>query len=181
MVAELYDSEDLHRAAGEDFVPIIDEYTPAQPTSPTTSSLLSRIGSGKERQPNKNERRPSKRRRSRSPVSHGYVANDSDDSAWNAADEGARRKISDTEEENGRYDVESANKRRKKEPPTEGFIWVSDDSDEEPAAKKGLSIAGASKRAGTRQTNDVDSAERSSRRRDYWRSKGSAGGNEDED
>ncbi|CAE6397569.1 unnamed protein product [Rhizoctonia solani] len=181
MVVELYDSEDLHRAVGEDFVPIADDYLPAQPTSPTTSSLLSRIGGGNERQSDRNEHRSSKRRRSRSPVSHEYVANHSDDSAWNAADEGVRRRISDTEEENGRYGVELANKRRKKEPPTGEFIWVSDDSDEEPTTGKGLSIAGASRRAKTKQSQSGESAERNNRRRDYWRSKGSAGGNEDED
>ncbi|QRW16105.1 co-chaperone GrpE [Rhizoctonia solani] len=174
MVAELYDSEDLHRAVGEEFVSITDDYTPAaRSTSPTTSSLPSKSGSGKERRSDRNGHRASKRRRSRSPISHEYVANDSDNSAWNAADEGARRRMSDSEEENGRYGVESANKRRKKEPPAGEFIWVSDESDEEPTKDKGLSIAGASKRA---EIKSGESAERTNRRREYWKSKGSAAG-----
>ncbi|KAF8760106.1 Cid1 family poly A polymerase [Rhizoctonia solani] len=145
-------SRKLHRAVGEEFVSITDDYTPAaRSTSPTTSSLPSKSGSGKERRSDRNGHRASKRRRSRSPISHEYVANDSDNSAWNAADE---------------------------EPPAGEFIWVSDESDEEPTKDKGLSIAGASKRA---EIKSGESAERTNRRREYWKSKGSAAGNDEED
>ncbi|CAE6379276.1 unnamed protein product [Rhizoctonia solani] len=174
LVAELYDSGDLHRAVGEEFVPITDEFSPTQqPASPANSSLLSRIGDSGE------QHRPSKRRRSKSPVSHEYVARDSDnDSAWNAADQGARQRMSDAEEENGRYGVESANKRRKKEPASGEFIWVSDDSEEEPVVDKGISISGASKRAENGRSKNVDPTERdrTSRRREYWKSKGPSAG-----
>ncbi|KAG8714516.1 hypothetical protein FRC11_008161 [Ceratobasidium sp. 423] len=184
LVAELYDSADLHKAVGEEFVPISDDYTPTQPASPTKSSLLSRIGGSDGRHSDQNGHRSSKRRRSRSPVSHEYVANDSDDdSAWNAADEGVRQRMSDTEEENGRYGVESSNKRRKKEPRSGEFIWVSDDSEDEPVAGKGISISGASKRAENGRSKNGDPAERdrTNRRREYWKSKGSTGGNDEED
>ncbi|KDN51058.1 hypothetical protein RSAG8_00687, partial [Rhizoctonia solani AG-8 WAC10335] len=178
LVAELYESGDLHRAVGEDFAPISDDYVPPQPASPTQSSLLSRIGNNNERH------RPSKRRRSKSPVSHEYVANDSDDdSAWNAANEGARQRVSDAEEENGRYGVESANKRRKKEPRSGEFICVSDESEEEPVADIGISISGASKRAENGRSEHVSSTERdrTSRRREYWKSKGSTAGDNEDD
>ncbi|KAH7343707.1 hypothetical protein B0J17DRAFT_187830 [Rhizoctonia solani] len=180
LVVELYDSGDLHKAVGEDFEPITDDYFPTEPTSPTKSSLLSRLGPGSSNE----ERRLSKRRRSRSPVSHEYVVNDSDDdSAWNAADEAARRRMSDTEEENGRYGVESANKRRRKEPRSGEFIWVSDDSEEEPVADKGISISGASKRAENGRGKNLEPAERdrTNRRREYWKSKGSTTGDNEED
>ncbi|CAE6528588.1 unnamed protein product [Rhizoctonia solani] len=143
LVVELYDSGDLHKAVGENFEPISDDYFPTELASPAESSLLSRLGP----ESSNEKHRPSKRRRSRSPMSREYVVNDSDDdSAWNAADEAARRRMSDTEEENGRYGVESANKRRKKEPRSGEFIWVSDDSEEEPAADKGISISMATSR-----------------------------------
>ncbi|KEP50652.1 putative nucleotidyltransferase [Rhizoctonia solani 123E] len=175
LVVELYDSGDLHKAVGERFVPISDDYSPAQPASPMQSSLLTRIGNSSE------QHRPSKRRRSRSPVSHEYVVNDSDDdSAWNAADKGARQRMSD-EEENGRYDVESANKRRKKEPRSGEFIWVSDDSEEESVAAKGISISGASKRAENGRAKEPTERDRTSRRREYWKSKGTAAGDNEDD
>lgn len=179
LVAELYDSGDLHKAVGEEFEPITDDYVPTEPMSPTTSSLLSRIGPESRKQ----EPRSSKRRRSRSPVSHEYVINDSDDdSAWNAADASARRRMSDSEDENGRYGMESANKRRKKEPRSEEFVWVSDDSEEEPVADKGISISGASKRAedGRSKENPAE-RDRTNRRREYWKSKGSTTGDNEED
>ncbi|KAJ1308737.1 hypothetical protein OPQ81_004428 [Rhizoctonia solani] len=178
LVAELYDSGELHRAVGEEFVPLTDDYIPSQPAPPTKSSLLSRIGGNEQ-----HSDRPSKRRRSRSPISREYVANDSDDdSAWNAADQGARRGMSDDEEESGRYGVESANKRRKKEPRSAEYVWVSDDSEDEVVPDRGISISGASKRAENARSKNGDPAEhdRVNRRREYWKSKGSTAG-KDED
>lgn len=170
MVAELYDSGELHKELGIDFEPISDGYHSAQ-ASPVTKppSLLARLGG-------EDERQPKRRRRSRS-LSPGEVNEyDSEGSAWKAADEGARGE-SDSEDD-GRYGVESARKRRKKESAGD-IIWISDESEEEPAPEKGLSISGASRRAEkarSRKVSATEAAERDriDRRREFWRSKGPA-------
>jgi hypothetical protein len=184
MVAELYDEGQLHQALGIPFEPVFDKHDQgqSQPDPKSSPSLLARLG-GSQPSPKKNERRSSKRQRDRSPSPKEFVVLDSDDSAWNAADQGARRAVkdSDSESEGGRYGVEPARKRSRKEP-AEEVVWISDDSNEDRAPKGGLSIAGASKRAEKSGSKDTSGKrERVDKRREYWRSKGSSGGNEDED
>ena len=108
---------------------------------------------------------------------------DSDDSAWEAADKGARQAAvgSESESEGGRYGVEPAKKRRRKQSKKE-VVWVSDESEEEDGMrpKEGISISGASeraKRSAGKDARDGDGPsdaqrERVDKRREYWRSKG---------
>ncbi|QRV87380.1 DNA polymerase sigma subunit [Ceratobasidium sp. AG-Ba] len=178
MVAELYDSGALHDVVGVPFEPVSGAHQePLPQPDPTKSpSLLARLGPASP----KNERRSSKRQRSRSPKE--YVVLDSDESAWDAADQGARAAAeSGSDSEDGRYGVEPVRKRAKK---GDEVVWISDDSDEDQAPKAGggISIAGASKRAhqnGSKSTSAQDEKrERVDRRREYWRSKAPAGGND---
>jgi hypothetical protein len=189
MVAELYDSGQLHKELGIDFEPISDEYHSVR-FDPATKppSLLARLGGESERQSSQNGHQLSKQRRSRSPLSRGFADNRSDVSAWNAADEGARfvGETSDSGNEDGRYGVESARKRRRKEPASGDIIWISDDSEGDQAPKKGLSISGASKRAKNDRVNNGGTTgstepDRVDRRREYWRSKGSTAGTDNAD
>ncbi|KAG9128356.1 hypothetical protein FRC07_000469 [Ceratobasidium sp. 392] len=188
MVAELYDSETLHEVLGIRFEPISEtrhESPPHQPDPKSSPSLLARLGPGNRQSPSKNGRRSSKRQRDRS-RSPEFVVLDSDDSAWDVADRGARLAAEDSksDSEGGRYGVEPVRKRARKDQPKD-TVWISDDSDEDPAPKGGLSIAGASKRAqknGSKATSSQDKKqEQVDKRREYWRSKGTGGANEQDD
>ncbi|KAG9099628.1 hypothetical protein FRC06_005081, partial [Ceratobasidium sp. 370] len=180
MVAELYDSGALHEAAGVPFEPVstTEHESPPQPDPKHSPSLLARLGPSNQPSPNRNGRQSSKRQRERSPSLREFAV-DSDDSAWHAADRGARLAAgdSDGDDEDGRYGVESVRKRARKGRP-EDVVWISDDSDEDHAPKGGISIAGASKRAqinGQKDTNGQDKKrERVDKRREYWRSKGTS-------
>ncbi|KAG8722473.1 hypothetical protein FRC08_001528 [Ceratobasidium sp. 394] len=188
MVAELYDSGALHEAAGVPFEPIstTEHEPPSRPDPKHSPSLLARLGPSNQSSPNKNGRRSSNRKRERSPSPKEFTVLDSDDSAWDAADKGARLAAgdSDSDNEDGRYGVEPVRKRARKEQP-EDVVWISDDSEEDQAPKGGISIAGASRRAqmnGVKDMNGQDkNRERVDKRREYWRSKGSSGGNEQDD
>ncbi|KAG9088159.1 hypothetical protein FS749_002381 [Ceratobasidium sp. UAMH 11750] len=188
MVAELYDSGALHEAAGVPFEPIstTEHEPPSRPDPKHSPSLLARLGPSNQSSPNKNGRRSSNRKRERSPSPKESTVLDSDNSAWDAADKGARLAAgdSDSDDEDGRYGVEPVRKRARKEQP-EDVVWISDDSEEDQAPKGGISIAGASRRAqmnGVKDMNGQDkNRERVDKRREYWRSKGSSGGNEQDD
>jgi hypothetical protein len=184
MVAELYDEGELHHALGIPFEPVSDktDQDQPQPDPKSSPSLLARLGGGQP-SPQKDARRSSKRQRDRSPSPKEFVVLDSDDSAWNAADQGARcaAENSDSDSEGGRYGVEPARKRSRKELAAD-VVWISDDSDHDRAPTKGLSIAGASKRAEKSGLKDTSGKrERVDKRREYWQSKGPSGGNEDDD
>lgn len=202
MVAELYDSGELHQALNVPFEPILDNQKgkKAERRSKSPPALLARLGkdvsrspeNDRHRSPHKSTRRGSKRKHDKAtpPPREEYVVMDSDDSAWEAADRGARQAVvgSESESEGGKYGVEPAKKRRRKESKKE-VVWVSDESGEEGEVrpKEGISISGASERAkrntkkeaGDGDGNDDSQRERVDKRREYWRSKGSSGGNED--
>lgn len=206
MVAEMYDSGELHQALNVPFEPIQDVQNEkhSKRRSKSPPALLARLGNENQRSPQNDRRSPrndtqrpsqkasrrsSKRKHDMSPPREEYVVMDSDDSAWEAADQGARRAAagSESESEGGRYGVKPARKRQGKGPKREE-VWVSDESEEEGHVKPkgGLSISGASERA--RRNGGKDGGangeaqrERVDKRREYWRSKGSSGGNEETD